>query len=167
MGKHFHGSHGPRLQYQHTREVHTRRLKRRWRLVDLLRGARGAAGSAAGLPSQQVLAALLGCSQATVSRDLAHLRQLLSEEPTSLLLFMGGWPVLYCLLAGWGFTLEGAPYPARLYLRPGEPTHLLTKIHYPKWQRRREARELRRELLERPPPQQQRPDEWYEWLEAA
>ena len=162
MGIHFQGVHGPRLQYQHTREVHARRLRRRWRLVDLLRKQVGE-GS---WPSQAALAAELGCSQATVSRDLAHLRQLLSDKANSLPLLMGGWPVLYCLLAGWGFTLTGRPYPACLYLRPGEPTHLLTKIHLPRRERRRRRRETQgaRELLVCPP---QRPDEWLEWLEAA
>ena len=162
MGKHFHGIHGPRLQYQHTREVHTRRLKRRWRLVDLLREQ----VSADRWPSQAGLAGSLGCSQATVSRDLAHLRQLLSEKNSLPLLMMGGWPVLYCLLAGWGFTLTGRPYPACLYPRPGEPTHLLTKVHLPRRERRRRRRETRgaRELPVCPP---QRPDEWLEALERT
>ena len=104
------------------------------------------------------LAAELGCSQATVSRDLAYLRRLLSEKANSLPLLMGGWPVLYCLLAGWGFTLTGREERSL----PGEPTHLLTKVYLPRRERRREAP---RELLVCPPP-----TSWYgwlEWLEAA
>ena len=119
------------------------------------------------LPSQAALAAELGCSQATVSRDLAHLRQLLSEKANSLPLFMGGWPVLYCLLAGWGFTLTGRGREERSL--PGEPTHLLTKVYLPRRDRRRrrdpKSPTLARELLVCPPPTSW--CEWYEWLEAA
>lgn len=152
MGIHFQGVHGPRLQYQRTREARHRRLKRRWRLVDLLREQVGAGR----WPSQAALAAELGCSQATVSRDLAHLRRLLSEKANSLPLLMGGWPVLYCLLAGWGFTLTGREERSL----PGEPTHLLTKVYLPRRERRRQREAPA--LLVCPPP-----TNWYEWLEAA
>ena len=124
-------------------------------MVDLLREQVGAGR----WPSQAALTAELGCSQATVSRDLAYLRRLLSEKANSLPLLMGGWPVLYCLLAGWGFTLTGREERSL----PGEPTHLLTKVDLPRRERRRQ-REAR-ELLVCPPP-----TSWYgwlEWLEAA
>ncbi len=172
MGIHFQGVHGPRLQYQRTREARHRRLKRRWQLVDLIREQVGPAivldaGRWLPLPSQAALAAELGCSQATVSRDLAHLRRLLSEKANSLPLFMGGWPVLYCLLAGWGFTLTGRGREERSL--PGEPTHLLTKVYLPRRDRRRrrdpKSPTLAQELLVCPPPTSW--CEWYEWLEAA
>lgn len=164
MGIHFQGVHGPRLQYQRTREARHRRLKRRWQLVDLIREQVGPAivldaGRWSPLPSQAALAAELGCSQATVSRDLAHLRRL--SETRSLQLRLGGWPVLYCLLAGWGFTLTGRDREERSL--PGEPTHLLTKVYLPRRDRRR--RREARELLVCPPPTSW--CEWYEWLEAA
>ncbi|MDE0528521.1 MAG: hypothetical protein OXH85_07505 [Truepera sp.] len=167
MGIHFQGVHGPRLQYQRTREARHRRLKRRWQVVDLLREQVGPAivlnaGRWSPLPSQAALATELGCSQATVSRDLAYLRRLLSEKASSLPLFMGGWPVLYCLLAGWGFRLTGREERSL----PGEPTHLLTKVYLPRRDRRRrrdpKSPTLARELLVCPPP-----TSWYEWLEAA
>ncbi|MDE0528042.1 MAG: hypothetical protein OXH85_05065 [Truepera sp.] len=132
-------------------------------MVDLLREQVGAGR----WTSQVALAAELGCSQATVSRDLAHLQRLLSEKANSLPLLMGGWPVLYCLLAGWGFTLTGRGREERSL--PGEPTHLLTKVYLPRRDRRRrrdpKSPTLARELLVCPPP-----TNWYgwlEWLEAA
>ncbi len=181
MGIHFQGVHGPRLQCQHTREARYRRLQRRWRLADLIRDYLAREGLSAWVSSpvghhvvrlsaQREIAAALGCSQATVSRDLAHLRRL--SETCSLQLRLGGWPVLYCLLAGWGFRLTSIDRLVRL--PPEEPTHLVTAVYPPRWQRRRQRERARepREALVCPSPESTEvatdiPPNWREWLEAA